>query len=308
MSSSKQRRSANRANALLSTGPVTKAGKVTSSHNALRHGLFSSVALLTDEDPEEFQLLLFELTSALQPGDAVEAALVDRIALTLWRQRRLASSETANLELSREKVKIADALSDELGLGYSSKLKPEALSPPDANQLAWCKAVLAEIDAIEGPKISHLRDHAPLIWAQLEHDATEDAETVEDYVSACRGGLPGYLSELGTWCRQQLETAERRPELLRLADLIARKRLLPGAHQLELLSRYQTSARQPAVQSSQSALRDAQEWRLRTIEAVDRVGSSIQPAGYRSSVGFVSQKRDCRTAGSRTCQLISRKS
>jgi len=45
-----QRHRANRANALLSTGPRTDAGKQRSSLNALRHGLTAASAVLLSED------------------------------------------------------------------------------------------------------------------------------------------------------------------------------------------------------------------------------------------------------------------
>ena len=53
---------ANRANARLSTGPKTEAGKAAVSQNAASHGLSSgSFTLLPHENPEEFNQLLESL-------------------------------------------------------------------------------------------------------------------------------------------------------------------------------------------------------------------------------------------------------
>src|ERR1700694_431290 len=116
MSTSEQRLAANRANALKSTGPKTKNGKAVACLNATQHGLFSARLLLDDEEPAEFQRLLADLDSTLNPVGAVELALAERIAVTMWRQRRLVTAESATLRLHRQQAKIACGVSKELGL------------------------------------------------------------------------------------------------------------------------------------------------------------------------------------------------
>src|SRR5260370_30346838 len=49
------------------TGPRTPTGKERSKHNALRHGIFSKVALLKGESRSEFVSLLSGLREAIQP-------------------------------------------------------------------------------------------------------------------------------------------------------------------------------------------------------------------------------------------------
>ena len=94
MSTSEQRLAANRVNALGSTGPVTPEGKMASSQNAVRHGLLSTRLLLDDEEPGEFQELFSHLCHSLGPVGAIEELLVERIAVAIWRQRRLVRSAT----------------------------------------------------------------------------------------------------------------------------------------------------------------------------------------------------------------------
>ncbi|MGH8579393.1 MAG: hypothetical protein ACREVK_04440, partial [Gammaproteobacteria bacterium] len=62
--------------------------------NAVKHGLFARQLILNDEDPTEYQALVDGLQAALSPVGTLEYALVERIAITLWRQRRLVRAET----------------------------------------------------------------------------------------------------------------------------------------------------------------------------------------------------------------------
>ena len=256
---------ANRANSKLSTGPATSRGKDASCQNAVRHGLFSARLLLTDESGSEFRSLHQDLQVALRPSDAIENALVERIAVTLWRQRRLVGAETSTIELACEKQKVARAVSDELDLGFGSRLDAKDLEPFDAQQLEWCQIVLAEIESIEGDDIEQLREKAPCTYAQLEEDA--ENEDVSSYLSEYTGGLFGYFGELVLWCRQQLRHAEQRPQIISLAELIRKQRLVIEPNRLELLSRYQTTLDNQLYKALR-ALREAQEWRLKTMDAV----------------------------------------
>ena len=89
MSTTDQRLTANRVNALKSTGPTSSHGKELASQNATRHGLLSSRLFLDDENPADFEELIGSLSQSLGPTGAVEEVLVERVAVTIWRQRRL---------------------------------------------------------------------------------------------------------------------------------------------------------------------------------------------------------------------------
>lgn len=88
---------ANRRNAQKSTGPRTEAGKEASSRNALKHGILSKQAISELEDGAAFDALLVQLVGELEPVSVIESALVERIALLLWREMRLAVSEAAQI-------------------------------------------------------------------------------------------------------------------------------------------------------------------------------------------------------------------
>jgi hypothetical protein len=84
------------------TGPRTAQGKERSKRNAIKHGIFSQVALLKGESRAQFDALLNGLRDSLQPEGALEETLVEKIALLVWRQRRLIIAETAEIQSSME--------------------------------------------------------------------------------------------------------------------------------------------------------------------------------------------------------------
>ncbi|WP_108682496.1 hypothetical protein [Methyloceanibacter sp. wino2] len=88
---------ANQLNARRSTGPKTAAGKARSRMNALRHGLTASSVVIPGEDAHEFELLRAELVGHFAPRCALEMELVERLAVTLWRLRRVPIYEAAVL-------------------------------------------------------------------------------------------------------------------------------------------------------------------------------------------------------------------
>jgi len=166
MSTAEHRMRANRANSQKSTGPTTAEGKVIASQNALRHGLLSTKLLLEDEDPTEYEALLRGLVESLGPVGALEAHLIERIAVTLWRQRRLVHAETAGLSLGRKTRHTAELVSSELGRRYGRELQPQDLSPFDDEHAAWCRAVISEIEELGDVSVAsvEIRDR-PLISA-----------------------------------------------------------------------------------------------------------------------------------------------
>ena len=80
---------ANRRNARHSTGPGSPEGKAASSRNALKHGLRARDVVLVDETEAEFETFREELFAALDPQDAMEAFLADRVVANPWRLRRV---------------------------------------------------------------------------------------------------------------------------------------------------------------------------------------------------------------------------
>lgn len=266
MSTTEQRLAANCSNALQSTGPASPHGKAVASRNATKHGVLSSRLLLDEEDPADFDDLLRRLVQSLGPVGAIEETLVERVAVTIWRQRRLVACETANLSLARQAKKIASGVSSELGRSYSSELKRDDLTPFDPERAEWSRRALSEIEALEELDLAAIVKSAPLVFEQLTSDAAEDQEAPTAFIANYEGGLTGYLVQLAQWCRDQIREAEARPHVLALADQIRAKRMVLPTDTLEVMSRYQTTLDNQLFRLLR-ALRDAQEWRLKTLES-----------------------------------------
>ena len=101
MSSAESRQAANSANAQLSTGPRTTAGKARSSQNARKHGLTATRLVIAAEDRDEFDAFLAELQSEIRPQGALQQILFDQLVASAWNLRRIPRME-AELTASAE--------------------------------------------------------------------------------------------------------------------------------------------------------------------------------------------------------------
>ena len=101
---SARRRAANQANAALSTGPRTPAGKARVAQNAAAHGLYTPAMVIRygplAEDAAEADGFAEAVRADLRPVGAVENALADRVASLLWRLRRATRADAALAEVS----------------------------------------------------------------------------------------------------------------------------------------------------------------------------------------------------------------
>jgi hypothetical protein len=86
---------ANKANALLSTGPVTPEGKATSSQNNFKHGLYSKQLIMKGENPADLDALKADLITEHQPANTTEELLVNEMAEQYWRLKRARRIETS---------------------------------------------------------------------------------------------------------------------------------------------------------------------------------------------------------------------
>jgi hypothetical protein len=100
VSPSSRRTQANRENAQHSTGPRTKEGKSRSALNATIHGGFADKLILPNENQELFAHFYTDTLKALQPANALELSLAQRIISLDWRLRRIQAADTG-LHLTR---------------------------------------------------------------------------------------------------------------------------------------------------------------------------------------------------------------
>ena len=80
---------ANRANAQLSTGPKTEAGKTKVSLNAVKTGLSGRTVLLPTDDVAAYEAMIARFTERWQPATEEECLLVQSLADIDWRMQRI---------------------------------------------------------------------------------------------------------------------------------------------------------------------------------------------------------------------------
>ncbi len=103
MSSAKQI-TANRANAVLSTGPTSSQGRAKVSHNALKTGLTGRTVLLPADDVAAYQAHTDRIFKLHSPEADEEKRLTQSLADTLWRLERIPSLEAGIYAIGRREL------------------------------------------------------------------------------------------------------------------------------------------------------------------------------------------------------------
>jgi hypothetical protein len=103
---------ANRANALLSTGPATPETKSAVRHNAITYGIHAKSLIIPGEDPEEFEAFKEFQVDTWLPQDTAEQQCVDQLTTNLWRLNRLQNAEAQiwDAAMQTEGATLADTL------------------------------------------------------------------------------------------------------------------------------------------------------------------------------------------------------
>lgn len=239
-----------------STGPRSAAGKARASRNAMTHGLLSRDLLLPEEDPSEWTALLDRLLLELAPVGTLEQALVERIAVAIWRQKRLVRVETARIKMSQRPDSLSRIELEEL-LGENNKtLQAEILAGEGRKSH---EAVLEEIMDARARVITELdvlRVEYPGVWKCLLLHAKASGSVQVFLEKGYKGSIDQYLAAL-----QRTES--------RIVDAYDKAQIRKSAFSLpaapELMTRYQ-SALDNDLYKAMRALRDAQRFRRESIE------------------------------------------
>lgn len=259
---------ANRENAKLSTGPKSAEGKQIVSSNRLSHGILSNKLLLENESSQEYQALLDDLLSQLNPVGTLEQVLVEKITLILWRQKRLVRAETATIAMASNDKQIASTVGSGLGLSSygENSIEPKDLQPPDEELLDWCKGVITEYHAAEKLTPVNLQQQAPLIYQQLADEAEEDKETIKEYLANL--DFQEFLTERIDWCNEKIwsleKKVERYPAVIAMTETVRDKLSIPWGR-LDTLNKYQAAIDNQLFKTLK-ALRETQEWRIESLE------------------------------------------
>jgi len=98
-----KRTAANRNNALKSTGPRTKAGKLAVAKNGVGHGIYAVCPVIGDvESVRDWKRYRKEMLASLSPCGMMETTFAERIIFTAWRLRRTVRYETEQIRLVQD--------------------------------------------------------------------------------------------------------------------------------------------------------------------------------------------------------------
>ena len=259
---------ANQNNAKQSTGPITEEGKQVVANNATKYGLFSKQLILNTENETDYQLLLEELQTELKPVGALEQSLVERISVSLWRQRRLVRSETAQINLNNKETSMLKAVNNELNLSYTeNELKVEDLTDFDQEQLKIYKAVVEEFEKIDDDKVNVLaevKEHAPLIYQALAEEAEIDEESINDYIKNFES-LREWIEDLISFYESQIKIAVQRPLVLEIVRSVQNKSVILQGKMRDSLAKYKVMLDNELYKAIK-VLRETQIYRLETLE------------------------------------------
>src|SRR5260370_18975279 len=107
MSTSPERPAATAANAQHSTGPRTPEGQARSSQNARTHGLTARDLVIAPNELEEFEELLNDYQTDVQPQGAAQQSLFELLVGAAWNLRRIRRMEVracSDTTLTAEKL------------------------------------------------------------------------------------------------------------------------------------------------------------------------------------------------------------
>ena len=261
----KKQLDANKKNATQSTGPQTPEGKAASSKNAMKTGLLSRELILPGESREEFDALFDQLTLEHKSVGVLETTLLERVAVAMWRQRRMVRAESARLAAQQAnpgslKRRELETLA---GRDNSEALILNALNGHDllsGDQLAVMSEIEGRINEL--PAVYELlAEKLPKTCAYLDMRLQRrKVGSVEEFLKVEK------YSSLPEWAYNLYQSFQRKLRVQAAAANMRDLNLIPAA--VGLISRYQASLDNEWYKAMR-AFREAQSYRLKTIEQVN---------------------------------------
>jgi hypothetical protein len=162
--------------------------------NALKHGVYASMAIVPGEDPQQFKELHSALVEEWEPAGATEQDAVLTIAKAVWRKRR--SQEFIQVQLFKSSVDPKHPLFDE-ALGLARLAVVMTLEPETAFQKHASASLRAD-------KINYLNQKFP----------RSDFKSTEEWARAI-------VSQICAWRAESNFDADRILALLRSSVAIS---------------------------------------------------------------------------------------
>lgn len=260
---SERKAKANKENAQLSTGPRSAAGKASSSQNALQHGLLSRKLLLPHESADEFNALMGQLQNELNPVGTLELAMVERIAIAYWRQRRLVAAESATLEIQQKDLNFNALLKvralAEVGQQDDEWIKSLALETPNMKEV---QTALQEMEALrDGVNLAEFRRACPQAWEDL---VAECDPPLGESPQAQEAAIALYFQQMGVggldeWVQSTCVHYRKMVRIVSALQTVQQAASLP--QNADVFARYQSSLDNDIYKATR-ALREAQKYRF----------------------------------------------
>ncbi len=176
---SEARLAANRANAQLSTGPTSEAGKRISSLNAVKSALTGQTVLLPTDDIAAYEQTIAKFVDQHQPETREERELVQQLADTQWRLNRIVTLEFALF--ARGRHEFADQ--------FASHEPALASALIDAETLVAYGKQIKNLHTQEG-RLRRYQQQTSIELAKLQDERrqaeTEEAQTPAREISSAR--------------------------------------------------------------------------------------------------------------------------
>lgn len=171
-----------------SGGPKTAAGKLASSQNALKNGVYAQALILPGESEQEFEQLHAQLVQDYAPQGAIEASLVYQLAKQIWKKMRLEHMEhSAMLTLYNRPLTESDIIHGNFKVGTGclwllndfNMLTPELIDD--------CSKYIDAYRLYEAGKltlsIEYLSEHMPEVHFLAMERSAEMLGVAEGYIT-----------------------------------------------------------------------------------------------------------------------------
>jgi hypothetical protein len=228
--------------------PVAKGGYEAVRFNAMRHGILSRLAVLAHEDHAEFADLLAALIEEHRPAGMTERHLIEELAATIWRKRRVLLAEGAAINRGLRSVAhsqhdspIPAAAPFERGLSKEGGDLPDLLTMTPAEIAESQRQAAADLAATR-KAAAILRKGGPNAYNRARRVLLADSRDMFDEHVA-EEEHPATAEGLAEFIRDTLDPLCYRLEReYRLTPAIQAQTLGEGlqAHRLEKLNRYET--------------------------------------------------------------------
>ena len=259
--STEKKTESNRKNAQKSTGPKSDAGKAIVSQNARTHGLLCRSLIVEGESQEEFSELLCLLADDFQPVGLVEHALVERVAIALWRQRRLVRAESAEVSINQQRFgsQQTQEVGRVLNLGHDVYHRIQAPEDgPEETDIAVLRDQSRQWKSLVDEKIADTDDPFAHVPEKLQKgilkaygvEAAKMVSVVKKKFGSWAGMFEAYVEHYEMLIQQQ--------RIRKVSRLVMQSQSLPS--KTDLLARYQT-ALDNDLYKALKVLHDIQAWR-----------------------------------------------